>query len=81
MGLIDRASLESDGERGVQDRRGEDSDDAEDLEPIDNSVLPEEPKVPDEQPKGCKFRPIITNEVQEMKKDAINFQILILLNF
>jgi len=30
----------------------------------------EEPKVPDQEPKGCKFKPITTNEVQKMKMNA-----------
>lgn len=45
----------------------EDSDDAESLEPIDTSELPDDPKPMSKPKEGCKFKPIIPDEIEEMK--------------
>ena len=50
--------------------RQEDSDDAENLDQIDDSPLPDEPRVPGYQASGGKFKPIIPDEFQIMKKNA-----------
>ena len=48
----------------------EDSDDAESLEAIDTSKLPEEPTVARKPRDGSKFKPIIPDEVDEMKSNV-----------
>ena len=51
-------------------KQQEDSDDAENLEPIDDSELPEEPSNIDKPHDGSKFKPIIPDEISQMKDNV-----------
>ena len=51
-------------------KQQEDSDDAENLEPIDDSELPEEPETVAKSSDGSKFKPIIPDEKSQMKEYA-----------
>ena len=52
-------------------KQQEDSDDADNLEPIDDSELPEEPSnIGKPSSDGCKFKPIIADDIAQMKENV-----------